>query len=114
MLRVLLAITTLITFAVPVFAGETRRWNVLWISAEDLSPDLGCYGDEYASTPNLDLLASQGVRYDLAFASAPVCSPSRSSIITGMYAPSIGTHHHRSNVQVPDRLQLSSAAGCVG
>jgi N-sulfoglucosamine sulfohydrolase len=102
MLRVLLAITTLITFAVPVFAGETRRWNVL-------SPDLGCYGDEYASTPNLDLLASQGVRYDLAFASAPVCSPSRSSIITGMYAPSIGTHHHRSNVQVPEGIRTFTA-----
>ncbi len=72
------------------------RPNILWISTEDISPDLGCYGDTYAHTPNLDQFALSGVRFNNAFSTAPVCSPSRSSIITGMYASSIGTMHHRS------------------
>jgi len=68
-----------------------KRPNIVWISAEDLSPDLGCYGDSYATTPNLDELCAQGVRYDRAFAHAPVCAPARSGIITGMYPTAIGT-----------------------
>lgn len=72
------------------------RPNILWISCEDFSPDMGCYGDAYARTPNLDRLASEGVRYTHAFSNAPVCAPSRSAIITGMYATTIGTHHMRS------------------
>src|SRR5690242_8347324 len=74
----------------------TRRPNILWISTEDISPDLGCYGDAYAVTPNLDRLAAQGVRYTNAFATAPVCAPSRSAIITGMYPTTIGSMHMRS------------------
>jgi uncharacterized sulfatase len=65
--------------------------NFLWISVEDISPDLGCYGDSYAVTPNLDKLAAQGVRYTNAFTPAGVCAPVRSSVITGMYQSSIGT-----------------------
>lgn len=68
-----------------------QRPNILWISAEDISPTLGCYGDAYATTPNLDRLAAQSVRYDRAFTHAPVCAPSRSGIITGMYPTTIGT-----------------------
>ncbi len=68
-----------------------ERPNILWISAEDISPDLGCYGDDYAITPNIDAFAKQAVRFDNAFTSAGVCSPVRSGIITGMYANSIGT-----------------------
>ncbi len=75
--------------------------NILWISAEDISPDLGCYGDEYARTPTLDKLASQGVRYTNAFSSAPVCAPSRSAIITGMYPTTIGSMHMRSKAVPP-------------
>lgn len=71
--------------------------NIVWISAEDLSPDLGCYGDSYAHTPNLDRFASQGLRYDRAFSVYGVCAPSRSSIITGQYPTAIGTCHMRSN-----------------
>ena len=70
--------------------------NILWIVAEDHSPDLGSYGDEYAITPNLDRLASEGARFTRAFATAPVCAPARSTIITGMYATTIGSHHMRS------------------
>src|SRR4051812_41991288 len=72
--------------------------NFLWISAEDLSPDLHCYGDDYAITPNLDRFAQQGVRFTRAFSTAPVCSPSRCSIITGMYATTVGGHNHRSHI----------------
>ena len=70
---------------------EGKRPNIVWISAEDISPNLGCYGDTYATTPNLDKFAAQGVRYDRAFAHAPVCAPARSGIITGMYPTAIGT-----------------------
>jgi len=69
--------------------------NFLWISTEDISPDLGCYGDAYAVTPHVDRLASEGVRYDNVFAHAGVCAPVRSGIITGMYPTTIGTHHMR-------------------
>lgn len=79
----------------------TRRPNILWISTEDISPDLGCFGDAYAVTPNIDRLAAQGVRYTNAFATAPVCAPSRSAIITGMYPTTIGSMHMRSKVVPP-------------
>jgi N-sulfoglucosamine sulfohydrolase len=72
------------------------RPNIVWISAEDLSPDLHAYGDPYAVTPVLDRLAAEGARYTSAFAVAPVCAPSRSSIITGVHPTSIGTMHMRS------------------
>lgn len=76
-------------------AAEPVRPNVLWISCEDTSPDLGCYGDGYAITPHLDRFAAEAVRYTRCFTHAGVCAPSRSGIITGMYPPSIGTHHMR-------------------
>lgn len=82
----------------PLLAQDHRgsdRPNFLWISTEDISPDLGCYGDAYAVTPNLDRLASDGVRYDNVFSHSGVCAPTRSGIITGMYPTTIGTHHMR-------------------
>ena len=77
------------------------RPNILWISAEDLSPDLGCYGDSYARTPNLDRFAAESARFTRAFAVTPVCAPSRSSIITGLYPTTIGTLHMRSKAVPP-------------
>ena len=79
--------------------------NVLWISCEDISPHLGCYGDPHAVTPNLDRLAGEGVRFTHAFTAAGVCAPCRSTIITGMYQNSIGTHHMRCNATLPDWLR---------
>ncbi len=73
--------------------------NILWISCEDTSPDLGCYGDSYADTPNLDRLASQGCRYTNAFVPYPVSAPTRSAIITGMYPSTIGTMHMRTSMK---------------
>lgn len=81
--------------------GEESRPNILWISAEDISPDLGSYGDDYSRTPALDKLASEGARYINAFSSAPVCAPSRSAIITGMYPTTIGSMHMRSKAVPP-------------
>ena len=78
-------------------AGEGQRPNILWIIAEDLSPDLGCYGEPLVKTPNIDKLASEGARYTNAFTTSPVCSPSRSAFMTGMYQTSIGVHQHRSH-----------------
>jgi len=77
------------------------RPNILWISAEDLSPDLGAYADAYAVTPTLDRLAREGARFTRAFSSAPVCAPSRSAIITGMYPTTIGSMHMRSKAVPP-------------
>jgi len=78
--------------------------NILWITCEDISPHLGCYGDEYAYTPNLDRLAAEGVRYTNAFATAPVCTPARSCLITGAYANSLGTQNLRGPMPKPDAI----------
>ncbi len=80
--------------------------NILWITCEDISPNLGCYGDENAKTPHLDQLATEGVLYKNAFASAPVCAVARSSIISGLYASSQGTQHMRCNGKRPAGIKL--------
>jgi len=72
-----------------------ERPNILWITCEDLSPHLHCFGDMQAKTPYLDRLAGQGIRYTRAYATAPVCTPARSTLITGVYATSQGTQHLR-------------------
>ncbi|MEO2016353.1 MAG: sulfatase-like hydrolase/transferase [Fuerstiella sp.] len=89
------------TAAKPQSDGTSRSPNILWISLEDITPMMGCYGDSYARTPVFDKLATEGIRYTSAHSIGPVCSVSRSSIITGMYPSSLGTHHHRSNVGQP-------------
>ena len=83
---------------IPLNAAETagpQRPNILWISTEDISPDLGCYGDSYAVTPTIDKLATRGVRYTNVYSHSGVCSPTRSGIITGMYPTTNGTHNMR-------------------
>ena len=81
-------------------AGE-QKLNILWISAEDISPDLGCYGDSYATSPNIDKFASEGARFTRCFSVSGVCAPSRSAIITGMYPTTISTMHMRSRAVPP-------------
>jgi len=71
--------------------------NILWLIAEDFGQHLGCYGTREVWTPNLDQLAVEGVRYTRFFTTAPVCSPSRSAFMTGMYQTTIGAHNHRSH-----------------
>ncbi|MBA4140514.1 MAG: sulfatase-like hydrolase/transferase, partial [Segetibacter sp.] len=67
---------------------QKSKPNIVWIITEDMSPELGCYGYPLVQTPNLDRLASQGVRYTNTFVTGPVCSASRSALITGMYQTS--------------------------
>ncbi len=81
------------------------RPNILWLSAEDINDQFGCYGDPNAITPNLDQLAKEGVRYTNAYTAAGVCAPCRSTIITGMYQTTIGTMHMRSNAVLPDSIK---------
>ena len=83
----------------------SKQPNIVWISCEDISPHLGCYGDPHAITPNLDKLAQEGTRYTNAFTTAGVCAPCRSAIITGMYQNSIGTHHMRCSATIPTWLE---------
>jgi N-sulfoglucosamine sulfohydrolase len=87
-------------------AHAADRPNILWLTSEDNSPYLGCYGDPQAQTPHLDRLAAQGIRYRNAFANAPVCSSARTTLITGMYATSLGAHNHRSRVAIPAAFKL--------
>src|SRR5215212_7156086 len=97
-MRLLLAVLAL-GFASRLAAAD--KPNVVWIVAEDLSPNLGCYGDPDGVTPNLDRLAAQGARFTRCFTHAPVCAPSRSGLITGMYPTTIGSHHMRSTLKSP-------------
>ncbi len=75
--------------------------NILWISSEDHGPHMGCYGDAYATTPNIDRLAAKGMLYRRVWSCAPVCAPARTTIISGMYPPSTGSEHMRSLVAFP-------------
>ena len=90
--------------------GAPPRPNILWIVAEDMGPELGCFGTSQVHTPHLDRLAAQGVRFTRAFTTAPVCSASRSAFMTGMYQTTIGAHNHRSHrddgYSLPDGVRL--------
>jgi uncharacterized sulfatase len=87
-------------------ADDAARPNVLWITCEDIGPHLGCYGDAYAVTPNLDRLAARGLRYLNVWSNAPVCAPARTTIISGMYATSTGAEHMRSLVPLPAGMKM--------
>jgi len=100
-MKYILTCLTFCFFCLQVSGQQRLRPNILWIMADDLSPDLGCYGNQLVHTPHVDRLAAQGVRFDQAFATNPVCSPSRSAIYTGMYQTTIGAHHHRTEQRSP-------------
>ena len=92
--RMFLSVTFLLAAAI---APAADLPNILWLTAEDFGPELGCYGTQQVWTPNLDKLATEGVRYTRAYTTAPVCSASRSAFMTGMYQTAIGAHNHRSH-----------------
>lgn len=84
----------------PLFsATKNGKPNVLWIFIEDASCHISCYGKKAIQTPNIDALAAEGIRFENAFVTAPVCSPSRSALVTGMYQTTSGSHNHRSQVE---------------
>ncbi|QIF01513.1 sulfatase-like hydrolase/transferase [Roseimicrobium sp. ORNL1] len=96
----------LLMAVLPSAVRAAERPNILWLTSEDNSPYLGCYGDKLAKTPHLDKLAEQGVRYRNAFANSPVCSAARTTLITGMNGCALGVQHHRSKVSIPEGFQL--------
>ncbi len=77
-------------------SDDIKRPNILWITCEDMSPRLGSYGDTLVSTPNLDRLAGEGIRFTNAYSVTGVCSPNRASLITGLYPTSFGAYHMRT------------------
>lgn len=87
-------------------ASAAELPNVLWITSEDNGPELGCYGDEYAVTPNLDALATRSLRYTRASSNAPVCAPARTTVISGVYPPATGSEHMRSMTTRPDWMKM--------
>lgn len=87
-------------------AEAQKKPNILWLVIEDTSPQfIGCYGDSVAKTPNIDKLAKEGVRFQNAFSTGTVCSPSRSTIITGVRTFEMGTGNHRSYYPIPDFIK---------
>jgi arylsulfatase A-like enzyme len=82
------------------FSGHTStkegKPNILWIFIEDASSHIGCYGEDAIKTPTIDALAESGILFENAFVTCPVCSPSRSALVTGMYQTTVGAHNHRS------------------
>lgn len=79
-------------------ADAPPKPNIVWIMAEDIGPDLGCYGTPALQTPNIDKLAAGGLQLERAYCTASICSTNRSAMMTGMYQTTIGAHHHRSKI----------------
>src|SRR3954465_6858477 len=100
-IRFLFALITL-SFA----ASAADRPNILWLTSEDHGPHMGCYGDTYATTPNIDRLAAKGMIYTRVWSNAPVCAPARTTLISAMYATSTGGEHMRSMVPYPAGKQM--------
>ncbi len=91
-------------------SADATPLNILWLTAEDMSPWIGCYGDDTVPTPNLDALAAQSIRYTAAYANAPVCAPARTALITGMHPIRIGAMHMRCLNQSPAAMAANPQA----
>ena len=88
----------LILFFTTLLGKASTPPNVVWIVIEDASAHIGCYGETLIKTPHIDRMAQEGIRCSSAFVTAPVCSPSRSAMVSGMYQTTLGVHNHRSQV----------------
>lgn len=95
----------LAAFAAPGIAADAKP-NILWLTSEDHGPEMGCYGDVNARTPNVDALAAKGMIFQRVWSTAPVCAPARTAIISGLYPSSSGGLHMRSLVSLPTELKL--------
>ena len=82
------------------------RPNILWLTSEDHGPHMGCYGDAFATTPNVDALAAKGMLFKHAWSCGPVCAAARTTIIAGMYPPSTGGEHMRSMTEMPKGTKM--------
>ena len=98
------AILTAGSFFLPQsrLTAQTKKPNILCITCEDISPLLGCFGDEIAKTPNLDQLASEGIKFTNLFSCSGVCAPSRFALITGMYPSACGGNNMRTSSYLPN------------
>lgn len=95
-----------LTLTATLTGQAKERPNILWLTYEDTSPHfIGCYGNEQASTPNIDRLAREGVRFDNAYSTSAVSSPSRFCLITGVRTLGMGTGNHRSQYAIPDDIK---------
>jgi arylsulfatase A-like enzyme len=92
-------------FPVYIRATQSSHPNIIWISCEDISQHLGCYGEKFAITPNIDQLAKESIRYTCAFTVHGVCAPSRSGIITGFYPSSLGSVNMRCRALKPESIK---------
>ncbi len=90
----------------PFLATAAPRPHILWLTSEDHGVEMGCFGDKFATTPNVDKLAARGMIYTRVWSCAPVCAPSRTTLISGMYAQSTGGEHMRSLVPYPAGKQM--------
>ena len=94
-----------------------EKLNVIWISCEDMGPVLSSYGVKEISTPNIDKLAEEGIKYTNAYSTVGVCAPSRFSIITGMYPARLGAHNMRTGnfytYKDPDKLTYKQNKGVI-
>jgi len=98
------AIAVALCSATGLAAEKSGRPNILWIIAEDMSPDLGCYGNKVVTTPNIDSLAAGGMRFTGVFTTGPACSPSRTALATGVYQTTLGAHHMRYSQELKPSL----------
>ncbi|MHB1079167.1 MAG: sulfatase-like hydrolase/transferase [Prosthecobacter sp.] len=94
------------SFLILVSSFAADRPNILWLTSEDHGPHMGCYGDTYADTPNVDALAAKGMLFKHAWSCAPVCAAARTTIIAGIYSPSTGGEHMRSMVPMPKGTKM--------
>lgn len=99
----LLALTQ--TSASSANAAETVP-NILWITSEDNGTQLGCYGDKYAVSPNIDKLAEKSLRYNNCWSNAPVCAPARTTLISGLFPTATGGQHMRSQANLPEQFLM--------
>ena len=107
--RLILTLAGVATFALGQARAEQKLPNILWITSEDNGAHLGCYGDTYANSPNIDRLAKRSLRYTNASSTAPVCAPARTTIISGIYPPATGAEHMRSMTRLPKGFKMSPA-----
>ncbi len=84
--------------------SNEKKPNIVWIVAEDMSPDLACYGSKVVKTPYIDKLASKGMKFTQAHVTAPACSPSRTSLATGVFQTTLGAHHMRYSKELKPKL----------